>query len=566
MRNALPILLCTAAGLLLGWFARELAPGSEGSGRGDLLPPSTGPGAAADAGLDASGTGVRNFSVPIALRDLKSRGGNEGRRAARTLQSLAMLYAVGGQTTELQELIDMALRAGVDPARILDALSELPDGQRAQALIAVLERHPDVDFDVADVASLLADDGEPERALSRLRNAFPDEPEFRHRMTRLILRLDPRGAPGFLFRLAGSEDWSGADLRTLRGYLIAVGQESQLTQFLVRRLSAEPGDDDALRALGGLDRAAAIDHARQRTGANPADTRGWRRLGQLLKQDGDARGAFDAYAEAARRSPGGRVFDALVEIDPERALGLIEGLTEGSKDDELIGAAAESYLRAGRAGRAAQLFRRALAHDPEDGAWIEGLIDVDPAGAAAMLRERMGDSPDPTDDTLFGRYGAALRGAGDREAAFEQFERAYRADPHDDEWQLALVETDPAKALPLLSEHALAHPEDASGRGAHGVALARAGRQGEAANELAHALASGDAALWFPELHRLDPSRAHDVLERRARRSRDDEMWGLLGQSLLSAGKTNEARRAFTEALRRHPSSDRWSAALRGLR
>lgn len=566
MRSALPILLCTLTGLAAGWIAHDLvsapdADDAQGPSASDIAPGDT-----EDVGLDGSKSGIATFTVPVALRDLQARGQMEGRRAARTLQSLAMLYAVTGRTDELHKLIDMALRAGVDPGRVLDALSELPDGERAKALTAVLERHPKVEFDVADLATLLAEDGEPQRALSALRTALPKEADFRHRMTRLLIQLDPRGAPAFLFRNAESEEWSGAELRTLRGYLLAAGQEAQLTQFLLRRLEAVPGDDDALRALGGADRAAAIDHARARTASNPADTQGWRRLGHLLEQDGDARGAFEAYAHAARGGSGGKAFRALVDIDPERATSLIETLTEGSTDDELIGSAAEAFLRAGHPDRAAQLFRRALTHDPGDGEWIDGLIDTDPQGAVALIRAQMGDTPDPTDDTQLGRYGRALLGAGDSEGAFAQFERAYQADPYDDAWQLAMAETDAAKAIPLLAEHALAHPNDASGRGAHGVALARAGRHGEAVVELQHAIAEGDARQWFAELHRLDPGLAHRELEKRARRSRGHRLWGALGESLLAAGKTSEARRAFTEALRRHPSSDRWSTALRNMR
>lgn len=565
MRAALPVLICTLIGIALGWFGRDLL-GADSTDGGLDDPGMHAAGTADDAGLDGSRAGVRDFTVPVTLKDLKARGELEGERAAHTIQALAVLYAATGRTKELHELIDMALKAGVDPDRILDAILQLPDGERAAALAEVLARHPRVDFDPADVAAIFANDGEPDRALTVVKRALPDEEGFRHRLTRMLLRLDPGRGPAYLFRLPASESWSGRDLRYLRGYLIEQDRESELTQFLLRRLDDAPDDDAALRALGGLDRAAAISRARERTAGNPGDSGAWWRLGRLLEAEGDGSAAFDAFAEAAKRSPGSSAFEALVATDASRAIGLIDSLTAGSADDELIGAAANAYLAAGQPDRAAAIFRRALANDPDDDEWLSGLIETDPRGAVAILRSRLDAGADAKDDELVGRYAAALEGSGDKAAAYEQYERAFRNDPYDGDWQRGLAESDPSRAIALLAEHTQAHPDDASGLGAYGIALARAGRRGEAETQLERAIATGDAEEWFAELHSVNPSKAARALERRARRSRDDDLWGTLGEAHAEAGNTAKARDAFRRALRLHPSSDRWADALRKLR
>nr|MDJ0975090.1 tetratricopeptide repeat protein [Planctomycetota bacterium] len=523
-------------------------------------------GASDEAGLDGSRAGTRDFTVPITLRDLKARGELEGERAAQTIQALAVLYAAMGRTQELDELIDMALKAGVDPDRILDAILQLPNGERAKALGQLLERHPRVAFDAAHVAAIFADDGEPDRALEVVKRALPEEDGFRRRLTHMLLRLDPARGPAFLFRLPASESWSGRDLRYLRGYLIEQDRESELTQFLLRRLDDAPDDDAALRALGGLDRAAALSRARYRTEANPGDDGAWWRLGRLLEAEGDASAAFDAFAEAAKRNPGSTAFEALVATDAARAIRLIDALTADSADDELIGAAANAYLAAGQAERAAAIYRRALANDPGDDEWLEGLIETDPEGAVALLRGRIDAGVDSKDDEVIGRYAAALQGSGDAAAAYEQYERAFQRDPYDGDWQRGLAESDPSRAVALLAEHTRAHPDDASGLGAYGLALARAGRRGEAEEQLERAIATGDAEEWFAELHRVNPTKAIRALERRARRSRNDDLWGALGEAYVKAGNTAKARDAFSRALRIYPSSDRWADALRALR
>lgn len=565
MRTGWLLLLCTLAGVAVGWVANELAreaPPSSGDRADDLI---TGGAGSAEVGLAGDGSDIHELRVPISAKDLGDPDAPGNRRARRGFAALVMLHAIRGDHDEFQRLVDLAIRAGVDPDRILDAVDQLPLERRAAAMASILARHPDVEFDDATVARIFDEGGDPERALRIVREALPNEDRFRHRLTRLLLKLDPSNGPSTLFRLEASQQWTGEDLKYLRGYLLQIGQQERLVPFLLRALDNDPGDTTALRTLGRLDPEAAADRLRSRLSMNADDVDAWSRLGGLLLRTGDANGAFDAFVRAAERRPTRRHFEALLDLDARRALPLIVKWTEGAQDDEAIGALAQAYLRAGQRQQALQVFERAHRHDPDDSEWIEGLIEIDPRRAIESLRKRVEPAPAAADDDTLGRYGRALEAAGERDAAFEQYLAAFRKDDDDHRWQIHMARLDPTRAIDVLSAHVRANPGDASGRGAYGLALEATGRKGEAADHMADALAHGDAELWYRELARIDPSRALRALRARASRDRSDRMWGALGRALEAQGRRAEARDAYRRALAADPDDSEWADALSEL-
>ena len=242
---------------------------------------------------------------------------------------------------------------------------------------------------------------------------------------------------------------------------------------------------------------------------------------------------------------------------------MVVAWTKDAKDDEAIGLLARAYMKAGQPRDAVAVFLEAHASDPDDSEWIRGLIRLDPAQAVKSLEARIAKAPGARDEDLVGQYADALRASGRTGDAFDQYLVAHRTDPGDQDWQVAMAEVDPERALPVLESFLREDPDDASGRGAYGVALASVGRADEAIAHLEQAIRRGDAERWYDALSEIDQDRALDALERRARRDRNDETWGTLGRALARLGRDDEARAAFRRALALDPSDPDWAEALR---
>ncbi|MCP5067585.1 MAG: tetratricopeptide repeat protein [bacterium] len=482
----------------------------------------------------------------------------------RQLAALALLYAAEGREQALLRMAGAALEAGVDPDRILDAIRALPRARQGAALAAVLGRNPDVDFDGFRAAQIFEESGDPARALTVVREALPAQRGFDPDLTRYLLHLDPEGAPAFLFELEEANTWRGEDLQALIGFLVESGQEHESLAFVERALDTDPKDQDTLRVLARIAPREAVQRLRALVEDDPSDVQAWARLGTILRRQGDLGGAFSALQQAATLKPSRSAYEDLMRTDPHRALPLIKAWTEGERDDEAIGLLARAYLRAGQQGEAVATFLRAHEGDPDDSEWIRGLIRSDPQQAVTSLAAQIAKSPAAAEEDLLGHYGDALRAAGRTDDSFDQYLNAHRKDPDDKDWQVAMAHVDPERALPVLEAFLRDDPDDASGRGAYGVALASMGRTAEAAKQLERAMRRGDAGKWYTELAKLDSERALRALRQRARRDRgDDEMWGTLGRALRKLGRDDEARAAFRRALALDPADADWAAALR---
>lgn len=557
------------AGAFLGWLLAGGASVEPGPAPGAAV----GGGAASAASFSSPRLALdiaplaRRLSPPATTDAMFERALASAGRGGRGFELLGMLYAFAGQEEDLLTLIELGFAAGVDADRILDLIAELPRERRAAFLDRVLAQRPDAGFDPYDLARLYEDAGAGGRALEVVRGALAEREGVSRSLTRLLLRLDPQGGPALLLEAARAHAWSEDSLRKLRGLLAEAGQEAALLPFLQRVLGDRPGDLEALAMLAALDPRAARAHATSRLAGDPGNVRLWDLLGSIALAEGDSAEAFRAFKEAARLAPSPETLERLLELDPARALPLIEALAQGSPDAALAAALARACLLTGDRARAAALYLEAYARDPRDAEWIDGLIAADPDRAAATLARAIEQARGGADDETLGAYARALAAAGRTADAFEQYLAAHQRDPGDHAWQLALARLDPARALGVLAGHVRAHGDDASGRGAYGLALVATGRRTEGSEQLERALAEGNALLWYREYAAVDPERALAALRARAERDRRrDELWGALGEALARQGRTQEAREAYRRALAAAPDEEAWAAALAALR
>lgn len=500
-------------------------------------------------------------NVPTGLAAVEAKLLRKPKR--RQLAALALLYAVEGREDDLLRMLDASIRAGIDPDRVLDAIRELPRARQGAMLTAILARHPDLDADGHRMARIFEDSGDSVSALRTVRAALPNERGFDADLTRFLLHLDPKGAPAFLFGLEGASSWRGDDLQALVGFFVEFGRENEALAFVERALDEDPTDEDTLRVLARIAPDEAVGRLRAVVADDPANVSAWTRLGRLLRKQGDVGGAFEALQHAASRKPSRSVFEELLRADPHRALPLIVSWTKDASDDEAIGLLARAHMKAGQEREASEIFLRAHKSDPDDSEWIRGLIRVDATQAVTALEAQLAKTPS-ADVDLVGHYADALRAAGRTNESFDQYLAAHRKDPGGKDWQAGLAQVDPERALPVLKAFVEADPDDSSGQGAYGMALAAMGRTHEATRRLDRAIQRGDAGKWFDELAKIDPDRALSALRRRVRSDdRDDEIWGTLGKALARMGRAAEARTAFRRALALDPTSTRWADALR---
>jgi tetratricopeptide (TPR) repeat protein len=413
--------------------------------------------------------------------------------------ALAMIYALSGRVEDFLRVADIALSSGMDLTSLYSALQALPMEHRVEVLDTLLARYPDVSFPVQEVAGLYMAAGAPDRALAIVRNALAETPGFPEPLLTLLVSLDP---------------------------------------------------------------PTALTHARARVDENPSDPNAWAFLARLHMMAEDRTAAFDALAEAARLSPTSGYLNHLRSMDVERAIPIIEALTEGSRDDEALGALAKAYEDAGRYDEALEVFLRANEIDPLDGEWLSHMATLDPEGTVARLEAQIGSSLETVSDELVGDYADALRSLGRLDEAFEHYLIAFEKDPADWEWQNALVSMDPERALPLLEERARAAPGESVYVGALARALAATGRRQEAIDAFVQAIDRGDTQLYH-ELAQLDPDMALTRLRAVvAQQPSNDELWGDLGDLYRMLGREEQAVEAYTRARQLDPNDGEWINAL----
>jgi tetratricopeptide (TPR) repeat protein len=178
-----------------------------------------------------------------------------------------------------------------EPALLHDGYrpERLADGRKArllrQAMESELARHPDDPYACAKLAGLELSEGRPERAIALLRRGLSScDPEATAERYELLLHLG----------LAES----ATDPRRARDHY-----RQALDLPLDPRLSLGARQNLAILELRLGEGEAALEHARQVTGAAPEFAMGWTQLGLIHRQRGELSEAIAAYRQAIALAP-----------------------------------------------------------------------------------------------------------------------------------------------------------------------------------------------------------------------------------------------------------------------
>jgi tetratricopeptide (TPR) repeat protein len=480
----------------------------------------------------------------------------------RGLRLVLRLHGLRDEASALYRDLPVALEAGVDGADVMRAIESFPRARRRDVLTDVMASHPDLVFDAHDGARILERAGDAERALAVARAGLRSG-GFDGELARMLLRLDPDGAPRLIYDLPEAADWMGHQLATLMEYFGEAGRPQAIVPFLERALE-DRRDGRALELLGRVDPDAALDRARDHIAANGADRSAWMNLGRIEQRLGNPREAFDAFDRASRLAPDAEVMRAMIDLHPERALRRVAPWAGEAPAGEALAVLALACARAGHRDEAAAAYARGHGAHPDESTWIEGLIDVAPQQAAGLLEARIALLTEPDAD-LLGTHARALQAAGRRLEAFGRYLEAHRSEPGESTWQIAMAEANPGRALAILEGHLEREPRDASAHGARGLALLRLDRRADAVAPLRRAMETGRPLRWFDALAGVDADAAFAALRERAERDDEAALWGALGRALEAAGRPTEAGHAYRRAVARAPRDTEWLQALRAV-
>ncbi len=379
---------------------------------------------------------------------------------------------------------------------------------------------------------------------------FPDDVNLRLSQLGCLRMLGRRDERVALYReLCGRPDPDPLLRRQYAQELMADAREHpEVVRLVKRALRARPSDPPALATLADV----AADAGRM------SDTVELYRLAACLddKDEGLARSYFQAArhlhreAEALRflegrfrrlgdRSawPGRTLYWALCQLErrPEAFAVLDEALRLRPEDGELRMFAAEAHAAHGEFDRAEERLEAARGLCRR-GDWLRAAaylasVRGDLAGSLELWLRVLEAEPSAVDaNRAVGRRLAETRG---RAAAVEHFAVACERFPHNYALNQAWIEwlraDGPAAVEPAVRRILAIHPADAWARRELALALARQGRHDEAAAEIGLAM----------QLEPASPSEA-----------------AVRAQVLELAGRRDEARNAYREAIRRSVDMD----------
>lgn len=478
--------------------------------------------------------------------------------------ALGTVHALRGESAEAEQCALEGLRRGEEPEGVLDLLERLPAYLRAAALAAIRSQG-EWAWDPPMVADFLLRAGALEEGFAAAREALPTEarrlgPEYKPLIARMVA-ADPARADTVLASAAAG--W-GAEALTQIAELF---QEHGASEFVLPWLRRALTREDAAQAgqlftlLEKADPAAAVVEARRLAEAEPGEAGYWERLGNLLRAAGDAGGAFDAYARAARIDPDEDFLDQLYRLDPAAALPILVEVAGSSTSDEAVGLLGGALLRAGRLEEAEEAYFRAQRLDATDNEWLTGMVQLAPKRALAHLTQWVENFGGDQFDEVVGARANAMLALGDAEGAYEGYLAAIALDKADREWLCGLAKADPRRALEVLEEMRRSGGDEYEVMEALGEAYARLGRHSEAVACLEAAVAnSGDDAPFLEgELAQVDPERGIGMLRERLARAPDDaDLWGFLGNAYYGLGQTARAVEAYEKALSLDPCDGTW--------
>lgn len=330
-------------------------------------------------------------------------------------RTLVLAADASGRVTTLGDLFEALER--------LDPRAALARAER------ICDAHPEADAAWCKLAGLQLASGDRERALDTLARAaerFPDSSEI----AMWLADLDSARAVPVLRRVAdatANDEVAGV----LGKALLRLGRLEEAVDAFLAAHERDWTDWEWLRAVSELDPKRAIERTDALLGvvstrsATMDEVVGAR--ARALHRTGDAVRAFEAYERAwALDREDSEWMRGLAEVDPARALPLFEAwLASGGEDRNVRGAMGDACARLGRTAEARAHYEAAVQDEVSE--WDAALARVDPDGAIARLRARVGAQP--TNADLWATLADAFHEAGRVADARAAYDRAVELAP-----------------------------------------------------------------------------------------------------------------------------------------
>lgn len=295
------------------------------------------------------------------------------------------------------------------------------------------------------------------------------------------------------------------------------------------------------------------------------DGGGWAaRIAAALRKAGDDSGAALASARAVQS---GLIDDdavrSLLEVAPRRALELLQqGEFPMADQDELKSFVGAAQLRTGDLdGALATLDPLIQSNDLDRQVW-NMFIDQAPDAAIERLQRKLDESSGRQSKGYELMLARALGAAGNRDEAINTVEAVLEREQLDSSAIQALARIDQSRALAWLEGVTRRSPSD-SAFGYYATQLEAAGRKQEAIGALTQAIELDPSEdKWTRRLLRLSPQIGAARLTGMARRKRDDELLGDIGDQLWRLGQHQQAEAMWREASAIDPGDGEWTSNL----
>jgi len=419
-----------------------------------------------------------------------------------------------------------------------------------------------------EVANRLAGVGRTERAFELLAVglADPNAPGLLGSLAPL-LTVDPDRTAGMLIDAARANGWEASAWNGIASQLSSIDRNDLALRALRVAIELNRTDGDTLSTALGIDPPTAEMLALRLIEADPKDAAAWSTLGEARNRRGDHDGAFEALVQYARLQRSREALEMLLNLDPGRALAVVNELTAETTDDEAIGALAINYKQLGRTREAWDAYYRAHLIDPTDSEWLSEMVALDPHRSVEVFEKRLKDGYGVNSDEMLGSYAQALLGAGRPDDAWDQFVAAFKLDPTDSEWIDGLGSIDPYRTIDLLKSELDRNPGNDTAFSSLAAMLGKVGRPQEALSMMRDLIEKTPSPTgWLMTLSTTMPTEAEELTRGKLRSyPRDDELWGTLGKILFNQERKNEALAAFRKAIEIDPSDGEWQDYLRRL-
>lgn len=288
-------------------------------------------------------------------------------------------------------------------------------------------------------------------------------------------------------------------------------------------------------------------------------------IAYLMQEAGHTGLASQLYLEALEQAPENSEWvRQLAELDPAGALALLE---QANADGHML-ATLEGRINLSRLMMATGDQQGALAmlnggeHPLTEDAW-NLLVEIDPKLAEAQMLAATKTENAYNEHSL--RYARHLVANGRKTEALAALEAALLASPQNRQLLHEISNLSSERGLELWALQTELHPNNSENWSKLAAQLEGAGRESEALEAALQGFELSDSS-YPPELAmRLAPDRTLGILQKRADSSKDDELWGDLGDTYWQAGNSALAKLSWAKAKEFDPTDGEWTGKLSKL-